>query len=87
MANPTLVSCPQNEWTLVATAVNIGSVYPKSSMPGLYLFTYRMTGDDAPTTDDEGVHFDDFCTPIESTQPIDVYVMALNHDGVVRVDL
>ena len=56
MANPALQTLSADAWTAVATAVSAGVIYIKDTSP-TYLQTYRMTGDPAPTTADEGVAF------------------------------
>ena len=90
MSSPVTVDCPTGVWTLVAAEVTSGNIYRKDARPGGYLQTYRMAGEDAPPVGpEEGVQaFDnnDFAW-IESTDPIDVYIMAQRVAGKVRVDI
>ena len=85
MANPILVDCPAGQWTLVATNVVTGFIYTKQARSTIYMHTYRLTGEAAPTNRDEGVQFISVA-PIVATQGIDVYIWAENDNGRVRVD-
>ncbi len=89
MANPTTIECPKDTWTLVASSVTRGVVRRKKLNPNKYLQTYRDTGDDAPTEVDEGqVTFQQGeMAVISSATAIDVYIMAVDAAGSVRVDL
>lgn len=84
MANPELIETPKDVWTKVATAVFTGSVDVKTTIPK-YIYDSRVTGDPAPTNKATALPFDGDNMPIESPEAIDVYVMALNHDGSVVV--
>lgn len=88
MANPVLVDCPKNVWTKVVTNIITGFLHIKDTTPSVYLQTYRGTGGSAPAAGDptEGVPIDDLFIPIEATSGIDIYIMPLSFDGVVRVD-
>jgi len=86
MSNPLLVDCPSNTWTKVATNVTVGSIKIMSDTPNVYFHTYRETGDAAPTNVNIGKAFED-SADISHSQGIDVYIMAQNKDGRVRVDL
>ena len=92
MANPAIVNCPKDQWTLVATGVNRGFVWTKR-IAVQYLHTYKMTGEAAPLDSDlsTSVPIRDLVTPILYSDDvggsIDVYVMAIGQDGIVRVDL
>lgn len=89
MANPVMVTCPADTWQKVAINVTAGQVKKKGKSPNIYLETYRMTNDDAPTSKDEGIpiFIGTNSEPISSSAGIDVYIMALNADGKVRVDI
>jgi hypothetical protein len=88
MANPTTISCTKDVWTKVATAVTYGQVWVLNNLPH-YIHTYKLTGEPAPndTTDRPKGAILEHSANIGSTVAIDVYVMALNEDGLVRVDL
>lgn len=90
--DPVIVDCPANTWTKVLTAVTsetVAKLYDDDDIPNptAYLHTYRATGGDVPTSKYEGtVCFIDRDTEaVSSTFPIDVYIMALNNDGKVKV--
>lgn len=89
MADPVIVACPVDVWTKVATNVTSGQIHIKDSKPGMYLQTYRMTGNAAPAAGNpaEGVQIDGASTPIEATAGIDVYIMPRGAAGSVRVDV
>ena len=89
MSNPVIISCSEGEWTKVATNVTTGNIRKISFTPEIYLQTYRLTGEAAPTLEDEGCRlFQDFVDEgISATEGIDIYVWTKGEDGVVRVDL
>jgi hypothetical protein len=88
-SNPVIVPCGADEWTPVATAVTTGRVYKISTQPSGYMQTIRVTGDPAPTTNDDGADLFELAKsePIASDAAIDVYVKAIGAAGSVRVDL
>lgn len=55
MADPVIVPCAADAWTLVATAVLSANVYPRGVAPGpppsMFRYTYRDTGNAAPAND------------------------------------
>lgn len=85
---PSIVSCPVDAWTKVATNVTAGMIYVKNSGP-IYLQSWRETGEAAPTLESEGVGMDETeaGNEIKIDRAIDVYVMCLNAAGSVRVDV
>jgi len=88
MANPIFKNCTVNAWTKVATAVTAGMIKVADFSPSAYLETYRMTGEAAPTTEDEGIAMVE-TEPliISATAAIDVYLYAKGAAGRVRCDL
>ena len=89
MADPVIVQCPANIWTLVAENVTAGSIKKIGNGPGRYLETYRMTGGAAPTDQAEGaiMFINGPSEIIEAAAGIDVYVMACGSAGAVRRDV
>lgn len=91
MGNPIYpVLCPKDQWTLVAENVVTGQIHRKSEKPSIYFHTYRLTGEAAPTTIDEGIKLfmnSVISEPITASSGIDVYIWTTEEDGVVRVDL
>ena len=89
MADPTIVQCPADVWTLVTSNVTAGRIHKLDSRPNSYLQTYRMTGNPAPVNVEEGAvtMVIENSDTIESAAPIDVYIMARGRDGRVRVDV
>lgn len=86
MANPVMMNIKENEWRIVATNVTSGNIWLLDENQNA-LFTYRDTGESAPTDENEGVRFQQPGMIIANDEPIDVYVMALNNNGKIRVDL
>lgn len=88
MANPLPIKCPKGVWTKVATNVTSGTIGRKGNQ-GKYTQTYRLTGEYAPTDITEGVLLfaNSESEKIESPDPIDVYVLAVESKGEVRADL
>jgi len=86
MADPVLVPCAKDAWTIVAANVSAGNVWMKDTTPK-YLMTYVMTGGAAPVGLDKSVSFDDPGAPItaDPAAPIDVYIYAKNATGLVEV--
>lgn len=94
MANPLTVSCPADVWTKVATNATAGMVHKfydddDIADPTAYLQTYRVSGEAAPTSKDEGVvcFYESNSEIIESSYGIDVYIMPIDRAGSVRVDI
>lgn len=88
MADPVIIDItPADAWQKVATNVTTGFVHALTNPPSAYVHTYRDTGGAIPTLKTEGIVFDGITEQISSSVGIDVYVMALNADGKVRVDL
>lgn len=88
MANPEVKTLTKDSITKIATNVITGQIHrlvPRAS----YLYTYRETGDPAPTVETEFINmFDDSSTAqISSSSGIDIYVVCKRKDGAVRVDL
>ena len=52
MADPVAVPCPVDEYTKVATAVTGGTLMITDFEPSVYTWTYKMTGNPAPTNTD-----------------------------------
>lgn len=88
MANPAIVACPADTWTVVATNVTSGAVFNMTpEVP--FMQTYRMTGQPAPSSDADAVFaFVDPDAPlvIGASAAIDVYLKAVDSAGSVRVD-
>ena len=91
MSNPFSVSCPVNVWTLVAANILSGTIHKQINEPvgSKYIQTYKLTGEAAPTDDDEGgpLFRSESVASISHDVPIDVYVKAISTAGAVRVDL
>jgi len=87
MANPVIVNCPKDVWTKVATGISTGVIHMVSNKPREYKYTYRDTGGTAPTTrTNEEVRVVNRLV-INSANLVDVYIMPISDDGVVRCDL
>ena len=89
MANPIQISLDADTWTLVASNVTEGRVKKLDNRPNMYLETYRMHEDAPPVDLSEGVpcFTGTYRENIEAAAGIDVYIMAVGHDGKVRVDI
>lgn len=86
MADPVVVPCPADVWTLVATNQTTGVIHVLDTSPGLYLQTYRDTGNPAPTTKAGAVPFEKVLQ-ISASAGIDVYVQPVGKAGSVRASL
>jgi len=88
MPNPSIVNCQQDTWTLIASDQIFGYIYPVNKRPDKFLYTYRLTGEAAPTLKTEGITI--FQTEekkmVIAFAAIDIYVMAIGNDGSVRYD-
>jgi hypothetical protein len=89
MANPTFVTCKKNVWKRVAQNVTAGQIWKADKEPNLYIHTYRTTGQPAPTDRLEGMPIFQgrINEQISAAAGIDVYVMATESNGKVRVDI
>ena len=88
MDNPSIVICQKDVWTCVAKNQIFCYLYNISKNNNKYLYTYRLTGNEGPLKSYEGVNiFDkDSMKLIISLSAIDIYIMALGIDGIVRAD-
>lgn len=87
MANPLLIDVDANEWTKVATAVNVGQLSIIGQQSPQVLTTYRITGDPAPNSAGEGIRMSRKSVPIKSSFLIDVYVYPQEKKATIRVDV
>lgn len=87
MADPITVACAADTWVKVATNVTVGQVTIKNNAPRLYRFTYVMTGNPAPTDDTLSHGFTSGTKPIQASAGIDVYIKAVDEDGLVIVEV
>lgn len=91
MAEPVFFNLPKDVFTKVAEGVTTGVISKKTEAPQTYLQTYRNTGNPAPDNDVElGVPmFQDLrvSEEISNSNLIDVYVMPVGANGLVRVDV
>ncbi|GAG06641.1 unnamed protein product [marine sediment metagenome] len=90
MPNPNQVTCVVDGWTKVATNVTVtgGSLWRMSSDPTGYLFTYKLTGEAAPTLITVGVPIFRDAEPdyeVINAAGIDLYVWAIGAAGSVMV--
>jgi len=88
MANPDVITITAGSWQKVATNITSVHVRPLSDT-STYTWTYRDTGDPAPTLATEQATLPrdtglSICT--EAGSGIDIYVWCKSVDGVVRVD-
>lgn len=91
MPDPNLIDIAGDDFTKVATSVRTGQIHIKDTKPH-YVYTYRLTGEAAPTYPDdldECVVFEGPSMPICHLSLIDVYLATIKNDGggKVRVDL
>lgn len=87
MANPQIIDCPADEWTEIATGVTTGLVHVKQGTDAVWLQTYRLTGEAAPTDKIDAIALEKPTDEIGANAPIDVYVYPEGKAGKVRVDL
>ena len=88
-SNPVIVPCPLDTWVKVATAVKLGTIHRTSSIPEVYIQTFVLTGEAAPTDDTDAalIFVTQVQSDISSDADIDVYIKARGASGEVRVDL
>jgi hypothetical protein len=83
MAKPKLRTLTKDVWTKVATSAS--SMVINVMKPGvMYLQTYRMAGEAAPTNKKEGVEFEDQLS-VYPDHNLDIYIMPLGDTGQVRI--
>jgi len=89
MANPVSVTCTADTWVKVATNVTSGNIGKQSNLPDKYVRTYKLTGEAAPTDDDEAGPIFTCCdsATIGHSVAIDVYIKAIGAAGAVVVEL
>lgn len=71
MSNPVIKTIKENVWRLVASNVTSGVIWLIDENQNA-LFTYRMTGESAPTSTEEGVRFQGQGMKIENDSAIDI---------------
>ena len=98
MANPSLISITPYTVTKIATSVKTGSIYKFPFTCNRFLFTYRLTGESAPseaTMLSEGIELfqNELEELINNSAYIDVYVYAFtdyetkDKPSTLRVDV
>jgi hypothetical protein len=94
MSDPVIINCPADVWTKIATNVTTGMIWVTNVKPRGYKFTYRDSGNPAPTDDTDAIIFPSTSTDetnpgmrISASAGIDVYIKPANEAGQVRVDL
>ena len=75
---------PKNVWMKVVGNVLSGQIWILDPIPD-YLITYRPAGGNAPTSQEEGIEIVDVHV-VGTSFPIDIYMMALNYVGRIRLD-
>ena len=89
MANPSFITCKKNVWKKVCENVTSGQIWKADKEPNLYIHTYRTHESAGPTDRLEGMPIfqNTISESISASAGIDVYIMALEHNGKVRVDI
>lgn len=85
MNDPTVVEItPADEWIKIATAVVMGLVIIKTSIPNAYYFDFRVTGNPEPPDMETARSFSNSgIEPISSPAEIDIYIYAKGAPGAV----
>jgi len=87
MADPVIISLTKGAIELVTTNQTSGFIHAIGG-PSRYVYSYRDTGNAAPTDKGEFVSFsEDGTIGISASAGIDVYVISLGENGKVRIDL
>lgn len=87
-ADPDLIVINEGAWQKVATNVTTGQIHIATTKPDGYFQTYRITGNPAPTLQDEGIYIPWGTTQIiSSAAGIDVYIYCKGSNGKIRLDL
>jgi hypothetical protein len=85
MADPTLVSVTKGSWVKVATDVaSIACWIAKQT--AIYSWTYRATGEAAPTLATEKAKLSYPGRVFRSATAFDLYIWCQGEDGVLRLD-
>jgi hypothetical protein len=87
MANPVVVDCVADTWTLAASSVTTGHIYIKSNVPRMYRHTYVKAGEAAPTDELTSHAFLKESRSISASAPIDVYIKAVDAAGKILVEV
>ena len=85
MPNPVKKTCLANVWTLIAEDQIFGFITKLNTDSSRYLYTYRLTGGDAPTSRTEGTEL--FIKTDRELRIFllgcDIYVMSIDGKGAV----
>lgn len=85
MTNPVVTTVTKGSWVKVATNKdNLGIVILKQT--AIYAYTYRDTGDPAPTLISEGGKMSFPGHTFQSANAFDLYIWCVTEDGVIRID-
>jgi len=87
MANPVITAVTKGAWVKVATNVTCVNVQILNTLPSAYSWTYRATGDPAPTLATEKVPLEFPGRDFASQNDFDLYVWCDGDNGSVRVDV
>jgi hypothetical protein len=86
--NPLPIALPKGVWTMVAQSKLTGQIHRLPTLKGdTYLVTHRITGQAAPTDTTDAIYIDGQSVTFQYDTAVDMYVMAVDSDGKVRVDL
>lgn len=85
MSNPVIKTIKKDEWRKIASNVVYCSIHLIDENQNA-VFTYRTAGDLTAIDNDEGIRITNKSVKLKSDLNIDVYVMALNDNGKIRVD-
>ena len=84
--NPTIVACPADTWTKVASSIKEVEIAIKLTRPNIYLYTFRNAGDAAPSDQSDAIVLSPGGkSTISSLIDIDVYVFPRGAAGKIRV--
>lgn len=86
MASPVVKTLIADAWTLVAEASTGASIHILDFSPKMYLQTYRVAGQAAPTDMADAIGLKDE-KEVANEAPVDIYIVAQGADGRIRVDV
>ena len=88
MTNPVITAVAAGGWVKVATNVTCVGAMPLKQLP--YMYTYRDTGDPAPTLTTEGAKLPAVGRSFSSPTAFDLYIWCTDAGGTagsIRVDV
>lgn len=86
--NPITFTLSKGVWTKIIASERTGQIHRLPTADGdRYLITHRLPGQAAPTDTSDAIYLEDQSTEFEFDGSVDIYMMAVDSNGKVRVDI